>query len=383
MQIRIEKLVYGGTGMARTDEGVVFVPRTIPGELIEAKIVERRKDYAYGELIDVIEKSKYRRKPSCPNFETVGCCDWNHIAYEQQLHFKQEIIVESLVRLGKIEWPQDISVLYGQEDKYRLRASFHVINQRLGFMRKGTNDVVPISRCVALMPTLNNFLKEANEALVNPEFDGTEVVQAIVSPKTGDIAATFCRGKERAIWADQTLTTTVCGIEFELVPNLFFQPNQFLLEQVMSSVVNLSNPVNLTMDLFCGSGFFSLPLAKLSSRVVGVDRRSTRIAIKNAQRNQVTNIEFIKASVSQFLAHSNLRPDLVILDPPRSGAGHNIVRKIAALSPEKIVYISCNPTTFAPEASLFIEGGYTLSSLKFIDQFPHSHHIETIGLFQK
>ncbi len=383
MRIKIEKLVYGGAGMARTNTGVVFVPRTIPGELVEAEIVDRKKDYAHARLVEILEPSEDRRGPSCPNFETVGCCGWDHIAYERQRALKQEILFESLARLGKVELPEPIECIHGPEREYRLRASFHVRDRRLGFMKEGTNDVVAIDRCAALMPELNSFISVASETLTQPGLEGTDTVRAVVSPEKGEVAATFLRGRERARWTHRDPTTTVGGIEFRLNPDTFFQPNRFLLERFVSVVVNAAGAPDITLDLFCGSGFFSLPLAKLSSRLLGVDRRSIRTAQGNARRNRIANVEFIKASAWAFLANSDIRPDLVVLDPPRSGAGRNIVKRVAGLSPKRVVYVSCNPTTFAPEARLLLETGYALTSITFIDEFPNSHHIETVGLFER
>ena len=383
MRIKIEKLVYGGAGMARTDEGVVFVGRTIPGELVEAEIVDRKKDYAHTRLIEVLEPSEDRREPSCPNFETVGCCGWDHIAYEKQLVLKEEIVGESLARLGKIEWSEPMGRIHGPEREYRLRASFHVSDRQLGFMKEGTNDVVAIDRCAALMPELNSFISEASEALSQPGLDGTDTVRAVASPENGEVAATFLRGRERARWTERNPTTTVGGLEFRLNPDSFFQPNRFLLEQIVSAVIDAAGSPRITLDLFCGSGFVSLPLAKLSSRLVGVDRRSIRTAEWNARRNRIADAEFIKASAWSFLANSDIRPDLVVLDPPRTGAGRSVARRVATLNPVRIIYLSCNPTTFAPEARLLLEAGYGLSSITFIDQFPNSHHIEILGLFQR
>ena len=383
MLIKIEKLVYGGFGLARTDGGVVFVGRTIPGELIEAEIVERKKDYAIARLIEVLEPSEDRREPYCPNFETVGCCHWDHIAYERQRALKKDILLESLERGGKIESPEPIRHIYGPEREYRLRASFHVRDRRLGFMDEGKNGVVTIDRCAALMPPLNRFIREASEALSQPGLDGTTSVRAVASPETGEVAATFLRGRECARWPGRNPTTHVGGIEYRLDPDSFFQPNQFLLEQLVSAVVNAAGSPKVTLDLFCGSGFFSLPLAKLSSRLVGIDRRSIRTAEWNARRNRIANVAFVKSSAWAFLVNSDIRPDLVVMDPPRTGAGRNIAKRVATPGAARIIYVSCNPTTFAPEARLLLEAGYTLSSITFIDQFPNSHHIETIGLFQR
>lgn len=143
MQLKIEKLVYGGDGLARTEHGVVFVPRTAPGDVVEADIVIRKKDYATARLTDVLEPSPDRQQPYCPNYETSGCCHWQHIRYERQLDHKETIIRESLERLGHLKWGGDIKRVTGPDRNYRLRATFHVTNGRLGFVEG------PIRECAS------------------------------------------------------------------------------------------------------------------------------------------------------------------------------------------------------------------------------------------
>ena len=161
-----------------------------------------------------------------------------------------------------------------------------------------------------------------------------------------------------------------------------YRPTQ---TRIRKSIFDRLNPYRYetVLDLFAGSAFFSLPLARAFPRVIGVERRSTRIAEWNARKNQIDNVEFIKSSARAFLAKAKIQPDLVVLDPPRTGAGKGIVKSVATLAPQRVVYISCNPTTFASEARILLDSGYQLSSLKFVDQFPNTYHIETVGLFEK
>ena len=383
MRIKIEKLVYGGAGLARTGEGVIFVSKVLPGELVEIEIVNRKKDYANARLVNVIESSSHRKSPACPNFSTVGCCSWDYIAYENQTELKESIIRDSLSRLGHIEWDQPIDRITGPDQGYRMRARFHVENRRLGFVREQTHHFVGITACGALMPALNTFIGEANAALRKPGLGKTDSVHAIASPETGKVGATFHGGRERASWTDRLPRTRVIGIEYRLRPDSFFQPNQHLLKTMALEVLAATEGGKVILDLYCGSGFFSLVMARGASRVIGIDRRSIANAQWNARRNDITNIEFVKSAASAFLMKARVKPDTVVLDPPRTGAGKGIVHKVITLEPEKIVYVSCNPSTFASEARLFLDGGFKLNSFKFVDQFPHTHHIETIAVFQR
>ena len=383
MQIRIEKLVYGGAGIARTEDGVVFVGKVLPGELVDVEIADRKKDYANARLVKVIEPSPHRKSPACPNFTTVGCCGWDYIAYDKQAEIKESIIRDSLSRLGHIQWDKAIDRITGISQGYRMRAKFQVKNHRLGFVREQTHDFVPIAECLALMPALNAFIGEANQALRKPGLGKTKSVHAIASPETGEVAATFHGDRERASWTDRLPRTRVMGIEYRLRPDSFFQPNQYLVKTMASEVMGATEGSKVALDLFCGSGFFSLLIARQASRVIAIDRRSIANAQWNAQRNEIKNVEFVKAAAWAFLIKTGVKPDTVVLDPPRTGAGKGIVHKVIDLEPAKIVYVSCNPSTFAPEARLFLDGGYKLNSFKFVDQFPGTPHIETVAVFSK
>src|SRR5215831_5482354 len=155
MRVTIEKMVYGGAGLARTPDGVIFVPRSAPGDVLDVEVFERKKDYASARIISILEPSPDRQTPSCPNYETAGCCHWQHIRYERQLEIKEAVLRETLQRTGQTHWEGPISVIQGPDRHYRLRATFHVRGERLGFMRERSNVVVPILECHSLMPELN------------------------------------------------------------------------------------------------------------------------------------------------------------------------------------------------------------------------------------
>ena len=387
LRVRIEKLVYGGAGLARTDGGVVFVGRVLPGELVDVEVVDRKKDYARARLEAVVEPCEDRREPLCPNFATAGCCGWSHIAYARQIALKESIVREALRRHGRIEWESGLEPVTAPEREYRIRARFHVVDgdsgPRLGFLEEGTRNVVPIAGCAALAPQLNRFIAEANASLAERPLRGADEVSAIVSPDTGHVGASFHRGRERVSWKRREPRTRVRGIEYRLRADAFFQPNRFLLEPMMAEVADAVAGAKTVLDLFCGSAFFSLPMARAGAAVVGVDRRSVANASWNARHNEIRGVEFVKAPAWAYLRTTRAAPDALILDPPRTGAGKNVVRRVASIAPPRVAYVSCNPTTFAPEARILIDNGYRLASLRFVDQFPGTPHIETVALFER
>src|ERR1051325_4915106 len=177
MRLTIEKLVYGGSGLARTEEGVVFVPRTAPGDVIEATLVERKKDYSGARMTDPLEPSPNRQEPVC----AAGCCHWQHIRYERQVDYKESIIRESLARLGHVEWNGNINRITGPDRNYRLRATFHVVDGKFGFMQEKSHTVIPIRECASLVRGLNEFIRTTNPS-------GAHEVHVVSTP---EIAATF------------------------------------------------------------------------------------------------------------------------------------------------------------------------------------------------
>src|SRR5580658_1407040 len=170
MQITIEKMVYGGAGLARSDQGVIFIPRTVPGDVAEIEIIGRKKDYATGRVVRLITPSPDRQESFCPNYETVGCCHWQHIRYARQLDFKEAILRESLTRLAHIPFDEPIRRISGPDRGYRLRANFHAHAAKLGFVRESTNIFVAIHDCSALTPELNAFIPAANTVIDSGNF---------------------------------------------------------------------------------------------------------------------------------------------------------------------------------------------------------------------
>jgi 23S rRNA (uracil1939-C5)-methyltransferase len=390
MRVTIEKLVYGGDGLARTSEGVVFVPRTAPGDVVEVEIRERKKDYAMARLIAILEQSGDRQPPFCPNYESAGCCHWQHIRYERQLDFKESILRETLWRAGRIEWNEPVGRISGPDRADRIRATFHTRNGRLGFMRERTREVTPILECSALAPALNAFIPEANAMLASsPELAGVTEVRAVAG-SDGAVAANFDAGpggmrRRRGPASDDVLPRAeINGLQFELHPDAFFQSNRFLAGPLIDAILQeTGDPAGLACDLYCGTGFFSIPLARAGWQVSGVDSNRTAIrqAQRNAQLNGISNVEFVEKDLDEVIAGKDWRPELVLVDPPRSGCGVSNAERVASWKAPLLIYVSCNPSTFAREAAVFLKSGYRLNRLTLVDQFPNTYHIEMVARF--
>ena len=379
MRVTIEKMVYGGAGLARTEHGVVFVPKTAPGDVVEIDIEQKKKDYATGRVREIVTPSPDRQSPTCPNFDTAGCCHWQHIRYDRQLEIKEAILRESLSRLGKIQYEGEIRRISGPDASYRLRANFHVRHGKLGFAQENTNLIVPIRECAALAPELNEFIPIANRMIG----EATEVHAATAA---GQVAAAFVSENQTVRFEKEPVFVEVRGMKYRLDPQAFFQANRFLLDAFVDEVMRQCGPTPKdVLELFCGSGFFTIPLAQQCGRIIGVE--SGRVAIKHAQSNAklngAENTQFELGEVEALLSNADVEPDLVLLNPPRSGAGVKAAALVADLAAPRVVYVSCNPSTFAREAKVLCEQGYTLTCLTLVDQFPNTYHIELVASFDR
>jgi 23S rRNA (uracil1939-C5)-methyltransferase len=379
MRVTIEKLVYGGAGLARTEKGVVFVPRTAPGDVVEVEFVERKADYATGRVTALLEPSPDRQQPACPNYDSAGCCHWQHIRYSRQLEIKETILRETLQRTARMPWDAPIPVVSGTDVNYRMRASFHVHRQKVGFVEERSHRVVPIMECSALSPELNAFIPEANGILASAEMMDVREVHAISGPP---VLAMF--GRKRV--GQGPARVRVRDWIFDLHPEAFFQTNRYLLSSFLDVVLTGAVEAKRVLDLFCGSGFFSIPLARNAEQVLGVEtsRAAVRQARVNAGLNQVTKAEFFEGVVEETLKNSpELRPDLVLMNPPRTGAGRDVAALAGGLGAQRLIYVSCNPSTFAREAPVIVSKGYTLESITLVDQFPNTYHIEMVAVFAR
>jgi 23S rRNA (uracil1939-C5)-methyltransferase len=370
MRLKIEKLVYGGSGLARTGEGVVFVSKTAAGDVIEAEVTQKKKDYSVARMTKLLEPSADRQEAVCP----AGCCHWQHIRYERQLDYKETIIRETLSRLGRVNWEGSINRITGPDRNYRLRATFHVVNGKFGFMQEKSKTIVPISACTSLVPELNDFIRRADPS-------GASQVHVVSTP---EIAATY-EFHDGTIRREGKAMIRVGKTQYQFNAETFFQANRFLLQPFIDEILLQVGPApGHLLELYSGIGFFSMPLSEAATEVIGIEasRPANRQARENGRLNHRSNVRFFDGAVEATLHDNDAKPNTVVLDPPRAGCGLRTAQRIAELRPSRIVYVSCNPTTFAREIPAFLSAAYELKRLTLVDQFPNTYHIEIVGLFE-
>lgn len=415
MKLTIEKLIYGGYGLARTDEKVVFVKDGVPGDQLEVKITEEKKSFVVAEINKIIKPSKYRVVPECEYFGKCGGCQWQHIDYEYQLRSKEEILRESLERIAGIK---EVSVepIVPSDNKYnyRNRVTLHQDTikgkQILGFKEEKSHILVPIENCPISSNALNKVINRISNLLIGYKAHTSPFEKIYISnrdkipglsitPKKNipesEVKKLFYKLKEHLQGVDisfdnkeeKSFEFKVLGLKFISSPSVFAQANSDVNEKLIKTLIKWSDlkKYENVLDLYCGYGNLSLPMAKKAKKVVGIDsnRKAIRFAKQNAKINSIKNCSFESQDVKQYLENlkSNERFDSVVLDPPRTGV-KEIIKSIIGLKPSKILYVSCNPTTLARDLKELIKAGYNLKKIQPFDMFPQTFHIESVSLLE-
>jgi 23S rRNA (uracil1939-C5)-methyltransferase len=420
--LNIESLVYGGNGLGRHDGKVIFVPQTAPGDRVSCRVVKSKKRFAEARIEKVLEASVERCPPACPVFGLCGGCQWQHLPYETQVLWKDQIFADLLQRQVGIDRARIRSLVAAPAPwNYRSRAQLklQVKDQQLvmGFYRRGSHVVVGHQQCPILHPRLNQAATVFRKALSGfrhsrhmPQLDlgigddgqvravlhylGTEgaAVADFLRPRISGVGiALFLQGgrngKPQPVCGDEDLCIRVGEPPLTLAygPGGFAQvnleQNRALVETVTDTV--LKTGARRVLDLYCGMGNLSLPVARGVSEVVGVEDFAPAIvnARANAARNDIDNASFHHLSAVGAVRQLADSPgfDLVMLDPPRSGA-FDVVADLLVLRPRHILYVSCEPPTLVRDLQPLLQGGYGLEWSRPFDFFPQTHHIESVTL---
>jgi 23S rRNA (uracil1939-C5)-methyltransferase len=418
-EVLIEKLVHGGTGLARLGTGqAIFVPGVLPGERVLITIRKKRKGVLEASLGEVLEPSKDRIVPPCNGETECTGATWTHIAYPAQLEYKQGILLDTLKKIGGMEPKRSLPILPSpQTDHYRLRTQFNVRmkdnRQQIGFFRQGSYDLIEVENAFLIHPVINRVLKniralsdklpQLTEIHINASPSG-EVHLLLFSEqrpfmpmdlffselrKTSPevIGMTGFGGRQKAFALGRNqLTLEVEGMTLKATEGNFFQVNWEQNRNMVGTVLDFTALTGneTVLDLYCGIGNFSLPLAKQAKTVIGVESGYSAIedAAANAKLNGIVNTEFIADDLQKglkALIQRKLRADVIVLDPPRAGATLKTVERVLAFVPQKIIYVSCNPSTLARDLKFFHLFGFRLDRLQLVDMFPYTYHIECIA----
>jgi tRNA/tmRNA/rRNA uracil-C5-methylase (TrmA/RlmC/RlmD family) len=404
----VDGFTHGGEGVARLEGKAVFVPGTLPGERVVLRVTEDRKKWARAELVEVLEPSPDRVEPPCPYVPECGGCDLQHADPAAQRRLKTRVVIEQLTRLGGVHDPPVVTCReVGPATGYRNRAQLHADpDGRLGFHRSKTNIVVPIDRCLVLNDAAQAVRDAVGddsgaEELVVRGQEHTERAAATLTPGPGplhlpegafDLLLEQPNGKTVTMRGTGELTEQVAGLTYAFPADAFFQNNTGGAEALVAGVLAALGDVDgaLCWDLYAGVGLLSLPLARAGAEVIAVEghRAAAPAAERNAEANGLTLrvlAEPVAAVMKRAMAGDPAleAPEVVVLDPPRSGAGAEVVTALLALAPPTIVYVACDVAALARDTRELTRGGYTLRRAVPFDLFPMTHHVEVVATFTR
>ena len=427
-----------GLGIARVNGAVVFVPHAVRGEEIDLRITKVMKTSCAGEIVKIHNPSPERMEPECPYAGKCGGCAYRHLTYPEELWAKRQRVQDALTRIGGLELTVEEILGAKNPEHYRNKSQYPVgADGSIGFFQARTHKVVPIRRCLIQTEATDRTAQAVGEWMrrykisaydettgkglvrhvcVRVNRKGESLCCVVVNgnkvPREPELAAYVTaavphtvgvllnsntrRGnvvlgdKYRTLFGRNYLMDTLCGLEFKLSMPSFYQVNRDQAEVLYGKALKFAGLTGneTVLDLYCGIGTITLCLAKAAKRVIGAEivPPAIRDAKENALRNHIENAEFFcgdAADIAAKLESDGLRPDVVTVDPPRKGLAPEVIASVAAMGPEKVVYVSCDPATLGRDVKIFREFGYEAKRAAAVDMFPGTAHVETVVLLSK
>jgi 23S rRNA (uracil1939-C5)-methyltransferase len=415
MKLRIEKAIYGGDGLARIPAGkTVFVPGTLPGELVEATIAADRRSFAKSELEAILEPSPERVVPGCEYVPRCGGCQYQHASPAFQLHMKRDILKETLAR-AHLPVPGEIESLAGPPWGYRNRVRLHVIGGALGYRQRASHKLLPVTHCPIAAPLLDQAVaavagiaKDTGLANLCDEvefFTNGEQDQLLVSlwperprrvheraleafaeqlrvqiPALTGVGLFSQQNSSMMHWGQRSLTYTVSGRAYQVSLGAFFQINRFLLPTLLQLAIG-ERSGSRAWDLYSGVGLFAQALNFEHVTAVESEGFSADDLKKNLSKK---TCRIVRASTLDFLrAPAQPKPEFILVDPPRAGLGKEICSHLARVAAPEIVYVSCDPATLARDLQSLLQSGYSMMKIQLVDLFPQTFHMETVTFLKR
>jgi 23S rRNA (uracil1939-C5)-methyltransferase len=436
LELTIDRLAHGGAGVARTDGYVVFVRGAVPGDRVRARVTRSKRSFAEADSVELLEPSPERVEPAAPH----PGAPWQVLPYERQLREKEDQVRDALERIGRFESPpvepivpaveplryrNKLEYSFGEDDEGQLVLGFHRPG-RFDLIDDVSLDVLASERVDALRETIKAWCREeglsawdrrAQQGLLRnlvvregrrtgqlqarvvtspgssfrvDELAAAAPAESVLWTRAAGVAETTREGKTEVVKGSATLEEELAGLRFRISPDAFFQTNTEMAERLYGSAVELAGLTGRerVLDLFCGIGTIALVLALDAAEVWGVElvEQAVADAIENARLNGVDNASFfagdVRLAMRPLLERSG-KPEVVVVDPPRAGLSQKVVRRVLEAEANRIVYVSCNPTTLAPNARQMVDAGYSLKTVRPVDMFPQTPHIECVALLER
>ncbi|QXM05455.1 23S rRNA (uracil(1939)-C(5))-methyltransferase RlmD [Crassaminicella indica] len=444
IELKIEDLEFPLKGIGFYEDKKVFVKNTIPGQVVRVFIKKVRKDYAEGKLLEVIERASIEEASFCKHFGACGGCSYQTVPYEKQLHMKAEL-VKGLLDEANIKDYEFLGIEASPEEfAYRNKMEYSFGNEKkggelnLGMHKKGKfHDVVTVDQCKIVDEDFNTILssmlnyfrgkgvplynnkthegylrhlivrkaRKTEEILINLvtstqiAFDMTELIELMKNLKlegklvgflhtfNDNLSDAVVSDETKLLWGQDYFTEEILGLKFKISAFSFFQTNSLGVEKLYSMVLDfMGDADNKTVfDLYCGTGTIGQIVAKRAKKVIGIEliEEAVEAANKNAKMNGLSNCKFIAGDVLKKIDELITKPDIIILDPPRSGVHPKALKKVLDYRAPEIIYVSCNPKSLAENLIEVQKAGYKVEKVKCMDMFPHTAHVETVVLIKR
>ena len=443
VEVEIVDLTHEGAGVAKVDGFVFFVDNALPGEVIKMRVLKLKKNIGFGKVEEYVTLSPNRNQDIDATYLRSGIADFGHMTYEEQLKFKRKQVVDNLYKTAGIS-DVEVAETLGMETPYAYRNKAQVPVRRVkgqletGFYRKNSHDLIPIEDFLIQDKEIDKLIVFVRDLLrrydLKPydEKEQTGLIRHLVVRRghySGQMMLVFVTtrpkifridqiiakiteafpnvvsiiqnindkntnaifGKEfRTLYGQDTITDSMLGNDYEISAQSFYQVNTEMAEKLYQTAIDFSdlNSDSIVIDAYSGIGTIGLSFAKQVKEVYGVEVIETAVedAKKNAERNGITNAHYVADSAENAMAKwskDGIKPDVIIVDPPRKGLTESFIKASVAMKPEKITYVSCNPATMARDIKLYQELGYELKKVQPVDLFPQTHHVETVALLSK
>ena len=403
-EILLTTLTYGGDTMGRLEDGrAVFVPFGLTGERVRIHLTEEKRNFARGEIVEILEASPQRIVPRCKHFGICGGCHYQHLPYEVQLKAKTEILRDQLLRIGKIENPPVQNMVASPSPwNYRNHVQLHLTEEgKLGYVRAQGPAVFAIEECHLPEGFLNGIWPQLEfepgtniervSLRAGKDYDSMLILESdSAEPPELEIEACISvahvfEENTVVVAGNDHILISVLGRDFRVSATSFFQVNAAMAEKMVNHLLT-SLPVSLSttlLDVYCGAGLFSAFLAPKCERVIGIESSPSACEDFAFNLDEFDNVDLYEGLAEDVIPHLEARPNIVLVDPPRAGLEKPVVDGILKMNPQLIAYVSCDPATLARDAGRLINGGYRLKDVTPFDLFPQTFHIESISVFER
>lgn len=356
---------HHGRGMSKINDKIVFIPNTMIGEIVKIKITKNKKNYMEAEVIEYIKESNKRIKNLCPYYDKCGGCDILHLPYIEQLKYKENKIKNIISRYLKEDIKINTIINSDKQFNYRNKVTLHTKNNKIGYYERNTNNIIPISNCLLLDPSLNKYIKTIDT------LDDELVLRT--------------NGKDILDDNNSFIIKNIGKYEYLVSLKSFFQVNDnvtYKLYEKIREYCQATKEDNI-LDLYCGTGTIGIYLSDECNKVLGIEINKQAIidANKNKELNNITNIDFIAGDVSKIINKIKFKPSIIVVDPPRAGLDEKTIKEIIKMNPKKLIYVSCDPMTLVRDLNI-LKYYFNIEEITPFDMFPNTYHVECACLLK-